>query len=193
MKIRDFSVQGWNFQKMYIHTCLKHRVVINNTSVLCVPLLTRKAFKQIWILDRVNTLYADGHVTVIFVWEMRHTYSDVTTNSTWPKVDIWHRKRASFSGKYDGNMTFCLHGIRPIYMFRGIPVSKTRPPPPPPPKKKNVRLLHMLKKNYGQSVGNNSPPPPPQKKIKIKISVYFTCWKKLRLFNRALKCYQFCF
>ena len=42
--------------------------------LLLVPLLSRN-------LNRANTMYADGHITVIFVRKKTHAYSDVSTNS----------------------------------------------------------------------------------------------------------------
>ena len=64
-KIDDFSEQEWNLPEIYMHTCLERRVVINNTSVSSLGSISYEKCLQT-DLDRANTMYADGHVTVLF-------------------------------------------------------------------------------------------------------------------------------
>ena len=53
---------------------------MNNTSVLSLGSITYEK-GLLTNLDRVNTMYEDDSITVIFAQEMAHTYSDVNTNS----------------------------------------------------------------------------------------------------------------
>ena len=66
-KIGDFLECEWNLPNIYmaLHTCLKRLVVINNTSVSSLGSITYNKCLQT-DLDRVNTMYADGHVIVLF-------------------------------------------------------------------------------------------------------------------------------
>ena len=54
--------------------------VMNISSILSVGSITYEK-GLLTYLDRVNTMYEDNSVTVIFAQEMKHPYSDVNSNS----------------------------------------------------------------------------------------------------------------